>query len=40
MAVVLKGGLVRPNDLIEVELPPEPHQALTYRVPRSGLGQG
>jgi MOSC domain-containing protein YiiM len=33
MAVVLKGGIVRPDDLIGVELPPQPHEALTYRVP-------
>jgi MOSC domain-containing protein YiiM len=33
LAVVLKGGIVRPDDLIEVELPPQPHEALTYRVP-------
>ena len=28
MGVVLKGGLVRPNDPIEILLPPEPHQPL------------
>ena len=28
MAVVLVGGVVRPNDTITVELPPEPHQPL------------
>jgi MOSC domain-containing protein YiiM len=33
MAIVLKGGIVRPNDLIEITLPPIPHQPLIYRVP-------
>jgi hypothetical protein len=33
MAVVLEGGMVKPNDLIEITLPPLPHQALVYRVP-------
>lgn len=28
MSVVLSGGMVRPGDSIEVELPPQPHQAL------------
>ncbi len=28
MGIVLTGGEVRPNDLIQVELPPEPHQPL------------
>ena len=28
MAVVLVGGMVRPGDMITVELPPEPHQPL------------
>jgi MOSC domain-containing protein YiiM len=30
MAVVLIGGVVRPDDGITVELPPEPHQPLIY----------
>ena len=29
MGIVLAGGQVRPGDPIHVELPPEPHQALT-----------
>ena len=33
MAIVLKGGIVKPNDLIEITLPPIPHQPLIYRVP-------
>ena len=33
MAIVLKGGIVRPNDLIGITLPPIPHQPLIYRVP-------
>lgn len=33
MAVVLKGGIVRPDDAIAVELPPLPHVPLVYRVP-------
>ena len=28
MAVVLKGGIVRPGDKIAIELPPEPHVPL------------
>lgn len=28
MGIVLSGGIVRPGDFVEVELPPEPHQAL------------
>jgi len=33
MAIVLKGGIVRPNDLIDITLPPIPHRPLIYRVP-------
>lgn len=33
MGVVLKGGIVRPNDPVEIALPPNPHQPLVYRVP-------
>jgi len=33
MAIVLKGGIVTPNDFIEITLPPIPHQPLIYRVP-------
>lgn len=33
MAIVLKGGIVKPNDLIEATLPSIPHQPLIYRVP-------
>jgi MOSC domain-containing protein YiiM len=33
MAIVRKGGVVRKGDVIEVSLPPEPHQPLTYAVP-------
>jgi MOSC domain-containing protein YiiM len=32
MAIVLTGGVVRPGDDITVQLPPEPHHALTYIV--------
>ena len=32
MAIVLTGGVVAPGDHVEVELPPEPHQPLTYIV--------
>jgi len=32
MGVVLTGGTVRPGDAIEVQTPPEPHQALDYIV--------
>ncbi len=28
MGVVLKGGEVKPNDIIRIELPPEPHERL------------
>lgn len=28
MAIVLRGGLVQPGDVIEIHLPPEPHQKL------------
>lgn len=28
MSIVVTGGLVRPNDTIKVQLPPEPHQPL------------
>ncbi|HET9718143.1 MAG TPA: MOSC domain-containing protein [Pseudolabrys sp.] len=33
MGIVLKGGIVKPNDLVEITLPPPPHQPLIYRVP-------
>ncbi len=33
MSIVLRGGEVKPGDAIKVELPPEPHQPLVYRVP-------
>lgn len=33
MCIVLAGGEVKPGDTIEIELPPEPHQPLTYRTP-------
>jgi MOSC domain-containing protein YiiM len=33
MAIVLQGGEVRPGDLIDIELPPLPHEPLIYRVP-------
>jgi MOSC domain-containing protein YiiM len=33
MSIVLQGGIVRPGDRIEVELPARPHGPLVYRVP-------
>ncbi|HEX4409091.1 MAG TPA: 2Fe-2S iron-sulfur cluster-binding protein [Xanthobacteraceae bacterium] len=33
MSIVLHGGEVRPDDKIEIELPPLPHEPLIYRVP-------
>jgi MOSC domain-containing protein YiiM len=33
MSIVLRGGVVRPGDRIEVELPPPPHAQLVYRMP-------
>ena len=33
MSVVLRGGEVRLDDAIEIELPPLPHEPLIYRVP-------
>ena len=33
MSIVVKGGIVRPGDRIEIELPPPPHAALVYRMP-------
>jgi len=33
MSIVLQGGVVRPGEFIEVEMPPEPHVPLVYRVP-------
>lgn len=33
MSIVLKGGEVRQDDVIDVELPPMPHEPLIYRVP-------
>ena len=33
MSIVVKGGIVRPADRIEIELPPAPHAPLDYRVP-------
>ena len=32
MSIVLKGGIVRPGDRIEVELPSPPHAPLVYRM--------
>jgi MOSC domain-containing protein YiiM len=37
MGIVLKGGIVRSNDPVEIALPPIPHQPLIYRVPGSAL---
>ncbi len=36
MSIVLQGGVVRPGDAIAIELPPEPHVPLVYRVPDMG----
>lgn len=36
MSIVLQNGIVRPGDAIEIELPPEPHKPLVYRVPETG----
>jgi MOSC domain-containing protein YiiM len=33
MSIVLKGGIVRAGDRIEIELPPAPHASLIYRAP-------
>jgi MOSC domain-containing protein YiiM len=33
MSIVLSGGIVRPEDRIEVELPRPPHAPLVYRMP-------
>lgn len=33
MSIVLRGGIVRPGDRIEIELPPAPHAPLDYRAP-------
>ena len=33
MSVVLRGGIVRPGDRIEIDLPPPPHAPLVYRMP-------
>lgn len=33
MSIVLQGGIVRPGDVIDIELPPEPYTPLVYRVP-------
>lgn len=33
IAIVLKGGIVKPNDRIEITLPQRPHLPLVYRVP-------
>lgn len=33
MSIVLHGGIVRSGDAIDIELPPEPHAPLVYRVP-------
>jgi MOSC domain-containing protein YiiM len=33
MSIVLRGGVVRPGDHIEIELPPPPHAPLSYRPP-------
>ena len=40
MSIVLRGGMVRPGDLIEIELPPLPHVPLVYRVPEIEVGTG
>ena len=32
MSIVLSGGIVRPGDRIEIELPPLPHAPLVYRM--------
>lgn len=36
MSIVVHGGIVRPGDAIDIELPPEPHAPLVYRVPDTG----
>ena len=33
MSIVLRGGIVRAGDRIEIELPPPPHAPLVYRMP-------
>ena len=33
MSIVLRGGIVRPGDRIAIEIPPEPHAPLVYRMP-------
>lgn len=38
MAIVVRGGVVRPGDTIQIELPPPPHQPLVYRVPETEDG--
>lgn len=40
MSIVLQGGIVRPGDAIDIELPPEPHAPLVYRVPDMSAGNG
>lgn len=35
MSIVLRSGVVRPGESIEIELPPTPHQPLVYRVPEN-----
>ena len=40
MSIVLQGGIVRPGDAIDIELPPEPHASLVYRVPNMSAGNG
>lgn len=34
MSIVLRGGTVKPGDIIDVTLPPMPHTPLVYRVPK------
>lgn len=40
MSIVLQGGVVRPGDVIGVELPAEPHVPLVYRVPDTANAYG
>lgn len=34
MSIILRGGAVRPGDVIEIELPPKPHQPLVFNPPK------
>ncbi|MCP4384779.1 MAG: hypothetical protein GY798_25770, partial [Hyphomicrobiales bacterium] len=38
MGIVLRGGLVRLGNAIEIDLPPAPHRPLVYRVPETEGG--